>query len=208
MSKDHLLYSFIRCPYAIRARMALAANHIPCVLREINLKDKAERFLQDSPKGTVPVLIRSDGVIVDESLDIVHYAFKQEEPSPPHPLLQSLHQHFIPAVQRYKYQDPYAQEDINTHFKTISPWLLTLEETLKDRKKNNNNWQAFDCYFFPFVRQCYKVDINRFNELDIPHVKQWLDTILNSPLFNNTVMKKIPVWSPGKKPILLASKEC
>lgn len=74
-----ILYSFVRCPYAMRARMALLEDGIDCILREVDLKNKPATMLEISPKGTVPVLLLKTGEVIDESLDIINYALKQNE---------------------------------------------------------------------------------------------------------------------------------
>ncbi len=75
-----ILYSFRRCPYAIRARMAINYAGVPVVLREVFLADKPASMLAVSPKGTVPVLVLPDGTVIDESVDIMHWALRQHDP--------------------------------------------------------------------------------------------------------------------------------
>jgi len=75
-----ILYSFRRCPYAIRARMAINYAGVPVVLREVFLADKPPSMLAASSKGTVPVLVLPDGNVIDESVDIMHWALRQHDP--------------------------------------------------------------------------------------------------------------------------------
>ena len=80
MSGYPLLYSFRRCPYAMRSRMALKKAGIICELREVVLRDKPSEMLELSPKGTVPVLKLADGKVLEESLDIMHWALNLRDP--------------------------------------------------------------------------------------------------------------------------------
>ena len=73
------LYSFRRCPYAMRARMALRYADVPVEIVEVSLKDKPAQMLALSPKGTVPVL-NADDVVIDESLQILRWALAQNDP--------------------------------------------------------------------------------------------------------------------------------
>ena len=74
-----ILYSFRRCPYAMRARLAIASSGIQVELREIILRDKAPEFLETSPTATVPCLKVGERV-VDESLHIMAWALGQNDP--------------------------------------------------------------------------------------------------------------------------------
>ncbi len=77
---EPVLYSFRRCPYAMRARMALIASGIACEIREVKLRNKPPEMLIASPKGTVPVLVLPDGTVIDESIDIMRWALGQNDP--------------------------------------------------------------------------------------------------------------------------------
>ena len=74
-----ILYGFRRCPYVIRARLAIAYAGIPVEIREVQLKHKPEQMLAISPKGTVPVLQLPDGKVIEESLDIMHWTLAQHD---------------------------------------------------------------------------------------------------------------------------------
>ena len=80
MTKRPVLYSFRRCPYAIRARMAIRAAGIKLELREVLLAEKPQAMLDASAKGTVPVLVLPDGQVIDESLDIMLWSLQQNDP--------------------------------------------------------------------------------------------------------------------------------
>jgi glutathione S-transferase len=117
-----ILYSFRRCPYAMRARLALDASEQACELREIVLRNKPEEMLRASPKGTVPVLIDTDGVVIDESLDIMLWALERNDPESwltPNAewrdgmlsLIRHFDVHFKHHLDRYKYPSRYAGTD-------------------------------------------------------------------------------------------------
>ena len=80
MTREPVLYSFRRCPYAMRARMAIAYAGVRVRLREVVLKDKPPALLEASPKGTVPVLIDVDGAVIEESRDVMRWALSQNDP--------------------------------------------------------------------------------------------------------------------------------
>ena len=75
-----ILYSFRRCPYAMRARLAVSVSGQRCELREVVLRDKPPSLLEYSPKGTVPVLVLPDGVVIDESRDVMRWALERSDP--------------------------------------------------------------------------------------------------------------------------------
>ncbi len=75
-----ILYSFRRCPYAMRARMAIAASGQTCALREVVLRNKPPEMIAVSPKGTVPVLVLPDERVIEESLEIMHWALGRNDP--------------------------------------------------------------------------------------------------------------------------------
>ncbi|AML51105.1 glutathione S-transferase [Falsihalocynthiibacter arcticus] len=197
-----LLYSFRRCPYAMRARLALASAQIPCELREILLRDKPEAMLEASPKGTVPVLILPNGV-VDESLDIMIWALSQNDPegwlngqAEALALIKRSDGPFKSALDRYKYATRYEGvdsteertkaslflQDLNTRL-AHTPYLLGEHPTLADMG------------IVTFVRQFANVDRVWFDAQPWPDLIRWLETFLASPRFAH-IMVKHPVWMP------------
>ena len=191
-----ILYSFVRCPYAIRARMACSRAQTDVEIREVNLKDKPAELLQASPKGTVPVFVHPDGRIIDESADIV----KQQLASIAIPcgdpldqtLIEALHKDFIPALQRYKYPDRYPGIDHNRIKRTLNGFLIQLNEHLIKRD-HGDKWGYLDIMLLPLIRQCYIVNINEFNSWGHTTVSQWLQDILCSQDFK-TIMQKQAQW--------------
>ena len=201
-----ILYSFRRCPYAIRARMAMHYAGVQCELREVVLKDKPQAMLDLSPKGSVPVLQ------IDESLDILHWALQQSDPDNwlqpgfPHSLLSCCDDYFKLNLDRYKYSDRYPEHDAATYFASCVEYLVELEQLLSNNVTHGSflvgervSW--IDVAIFPFVRQFAFVDKPAFDRLDTPWLQAWLNYFLESNLFNS-VMQKYPAWQPNDQAIL------
>lgn len=189
-----ILYSFRRCPYAMRARLALEYSGIVREHREILLKDKPQSMLEASPKGTVPVLILDDGKVIDESLDVVMWALRKNDPdgwlnnyNPE--LINDNDTWFKRALDRYKYPNRYPDEDCSGAFDACLKFIKKLD----DYVKNDTPMGLTDAAIFPFVRQFSKVDPDQFSKLPYEHVKVWLDHHINSPLFLS-IMKKHDLW--------------
>lgn len=197
-----ILYSFRRCPYAMRARLALLSAGIETELREILLRDKAAEFLETSPKGTVPVIVTSDRVI-EESLDIMEWALGLHDPegwldfpAEGRKLIETCDGPFKTALDRYKYQNRH-QSDPELERQKASAFLETLDTQL--------NGQAYlfgdaprlpDMAILTFIRQFANTDRVWFDAQPWPNVHAWLAAFLESDRFNN-IMTKYPKWEPG-----------
>jgi glutathione S-transferase len=192
-----ILYSFRRCPYAIRARLALAYAGIPVEIREVQLKHKPEEMLAVSPKGTVPVLQLPDGKVIDESLDIMRWALAQNDPEhwlntgeDAERLIQWNDGDFKYYLDRYKYADRYP-EFTSSHYRSqCEKFLIELESKL------SQNPFLGGCYFsivdaavFPFIRQFTAVDKQWFDSSNYQHLKNWLSEVLESELFISVMVK-------------------
>lgn len=202
-----ILYSFRRCPYAIRARMALWISAQACELREVALGNKPVEMLAVSPKGTVPVLIDEHGRVIDESLDIMLWALQRRDlaswlPLSPEALAEALDLvaecdgAFKTALDRYKYPDrtPGAcrQEDREAG----AGFLRRLQGLLEERRWLGGEHAALGDYaIMPFVRQYAMVEPDWFAAQAWPDLRDWLKSLLASPVFG-AVMQKVPVWSP------------
>lgn len=208
-----VLYSFRRCPYAMRARLALAY----CVsakqfeLREVVLKNKPQAMLTLSPKGTVPVLQLADGQVLEESLDIMHFAlsYSPSQLSSLYPeslqaeidaLIALNDGEFKWALDRYKYSDRYDESEAYYREKGLV-FLDTLERLLSQHTYLlSNDVSLADLAIFPFVRQFAHVDKNWFENSQYPLLINWLNNWLESPLFIS-VMNKYKQWQEGDEPI-------
>ena len=195
-----VLYSFRRCPYAMRARMAIAISETPVRLREILLRDKPDEMIAASSKGTVPVLIEGDRII-DESLDVMDWALARKDPEgwlthreAATPLLKENDGPFKHHLDRYKYSTRYEGADRNAHRAEGLMFLEKLEQRLSERRYIFGDMRSFaDIAVFPFVRQFRIADEKWFDAAPIPNVQRWLTALMGSDLFSS-VMKKYPLW--------------
>lgn len=202
-----LLYSFRRCPYAMRARLALYHLKISHEHREVDLKNKPVEMIAISPKGTVPVLQLTDGRILEESLDIMRWAFKAP-PFKGSPLSQREDQLitendtlFKHALDRYKYPGRYAEEGTTDYRDECTKFLQKVESQLRPFL-TGDVLALTDMALFPFIRQFSLVDSEWFDQQDYPHIHKWLNFFHESNLFID-VMKKYKPWSQEKSPLLV-----
>jgi glutathione S-transferase len=205
-----ILYSFRRCPYAMRARLALDASGQECELREVKLREKPLEMLRVSSKGTVTVLVVADGEVIDESLDIMLWALGRSDPE--HwltPDLDSLpgtlaliaqfDSHFKQHLDTYKYPDRFAGAD-----SLASRGEACLDVQLLESKLVRTPYLAgervslADMAIAPFIRQFANVDASWFSSQPWPAVQRWLKMIVASPRFER-VMRTVPTWEPGTR---------
>ncbi len=208
-----ILYSFRRCPFAIRARLAIKYSAIRVELREVVLRDKPPALLQASAKATVPVLLLSDNQVVDESLDIMLWALRQHDPADwlmsedgaddaMQDLISACDGPFKQALDRYKYADRHPQHPIAWHRARAEFFLQMLEQRLKQSRYLLAARPTYaDMAVLPFVRQFALVDRDWFNTSAYPATRCWLDRLLATPLFT-AVMPKYPAWKEGSKGVL------
>jgi glutathione S-transferase len=200
-----LLYSFRRCPYAIRARLAIYASGIKVELREILLRDKPEHMLQLSAKGTVPVLQLPNGDVIDESIDVFHWALQINDPADWLVVdideLAKLVKHndgeFKYWLDRYKYSVGYPEHSVEYYRQQAELFLAELEQRLSTSQYLlGNKLSAADMAVLPFIRQFAFVDKAWFDSAPYPKVQRWLEDFLVSSLFL-TVMDKYSPWQAG-----------
>lgn len=197
-----ILYSYRRCPYAMRARMALRYAGIDVEHREIELRNKPQSMLLASPKGTVPVLCIGD-VVLDESLDIMRWAISQSDPDGWGSADDAIAQVWIAKndgpfkvlLDQYKYPNRYPELDQAVVLnEALQIMLLPMEQALQvTQYLMGDKLTWVDVAIFPFIRQFSMVDAKKFEQLPIPAVKKWLAQLLESELFQS-VMHKHPVW--------------
>ena len=205
---EPILYSFRRCPYAMRARMAIAASGQKCSLREVVLSNKPNEMILSSPKGTVPVIVLPDGNVIEESLQIMYWALEKNDPER---WLKPLHTNpdgiealiaendgpFKTNLDRYKYSSHYTNSDPLSYRDHGLEFLEKLNLRLKKSKYLfGNEFSVADAAISPFVRQFANTDRKWFETCKIPQVQYWLQEILNSDRFLN-VMHKYPRWHSG-----------
>ena len=211
-----ILYSFRRCPYAIRARMAIAYAGVAVELREVVLSNKPEEMLALSDKGTVPVLQLTDQVL-DESLDIIHWALAQSDPDhwiAPHltagmqQLIERNDGEFKFYLDRYKYWNRFPEQTQSQYRRRAEDFIAQLEKLLCASKfLLRDEICLADITIFPFVRQFAFVDRPWFDASPYPRVRQWLEDFLKSPRFLQS-MGKQPRWQPGDPSRLFPAEQC
>jgi len=196
-----LLYSFRRCPYAMRARMALAEAEVAVRLREILLRDKPDHMLALSAKGTVPVLQLPDGTVLDESLEVMDWALAQHDPQgwlahKDDALIARFDGDFKHHLDRYKYATRYADEaaDALAHRAACHAILQDLEPRLKDDWLAGRAAGFTDVAILPFLRQFRIADTGWFdNQMALPNVRAYVLRFLDWPVFTR-IMDKYPLW--------------
>ncbi|WP_226699156.1 glutathione S-transferase [Qipengyuania gaetbuli] len=200
---EAVLYSFRRCPYAMRARMALKISDAKYQHREVVLRDKPAAMLEASPKGTVPVLVLPDGSVFEESLEIMHWALAQDDPEgwldrKDDDLVAANDGPFKHGLDRYKYHTRYEDVDSEAHRELCIAHVARLEERLADQPFLSGQARGFtDIAIFPFVRQFANHDAGRFEVENLPRTRAWLDGLTGSELFA-AIMAKFPKWEPGE----------
>ncbi len=200
-----ILYSFRRCPYAMRARLAVAEAKLEVELREVVLRDKPDAFLEASESGTVPCLVTDEGVI-DESLDIMIWALRQNDP---HGWLDMPAEGFDwiarndgpfkQALDRTKYETRYPGIDPAEQRALAGDFLTDLDQQVKTWMFDRPT--IADYAILPFVRQFVFIDKDWFDTRPWPHVQGWLERFLSSDPFS-AMMIKYPQWKDGDPPTL------
>jgi glutathione S-transferase len=203
-----VLYSFRRCPYAMRARLALAVSGQACELREVVLRNKPQGLLNASPKATVPVLVLADGQVLDQSLAIMRWALERNDPvrwlvpsegteADMLALIEECDSHFKQALDRSKYPTRYPEADATVARAQAARWLQSLELRLTRQPFLFGKHRALaDMAIAPFVRQFAGIDPSWWGTQPWPHLQSWLAQWQASGLFEG-VMHKLPAWVDG-----------
>lgn len=190
-----ILYSFRRCPWAMRARLALRYAGCPVEIREVAMKNKPAELLALSPKGTVPVLDTGTGVL-EESLDIMRWALSQNDPQDwrlladpsgaqqAEALIARNDREFKAHVNLYKYAERYPEHSRTFYRQQAEPWLIALEGLLEGRHYLLAEHPSLaDAALLPLMRQFAGVEPDWFAEAPYPRVRSWLQGWLESALF-------------------------
>ncbi|MEK9760405.1 MAG: glutathione S-transferase [Candidatus Puniceispirillum sp.] len=213
MASLPVLWSFRRCPYAMRARLAIAASGQPVVLREILLRDKPTAFVAASPKATVPVLQLADGTVIDESRDIMMWALTQCDPDgwlavwqrdqdAALRFLDHLDGPFKAHLDRYKYASRYDKSAAVMHRDSGAAFLGDLDRSLSGQAAlSGAAMGVLDFASLPFVRQFRIADPQWFDAQPWPHLHRWLASFLTSPRFAR-IMHKYTPWDAAASPVL------
>ena len=203
MMESPILYSFRRCPYAMRARMSLLESGVEVELREVILRDRPEHMMEISPKGTVPVLLLPDGTVIEESLDIMLWSLNESWLIGDWKDLIDVNDgDFKHHLDRYKYNNRYenvlSSEEHREH--AVSILKMYDERLSKQAYLCGDSISLADLALSPFVRQFANTDRAWFDQLPLPHLLEWLQGILESNLFN-ACMVKHKQWQEGDEPV-------
>jgi len=206
-----ILYSFRRCPYAIRARLALLHCGARVELREVVLKDKPSHMLEVSSDGTVPVLVLPNSSVIHESIDIMRWAMNDNparhgqnskqwlshetmNTDEVNALIFQNDEEFKSQLDKYKYSDRHPEHSQDYYLQQALPFLEKLDNILSQSPYlTGNQFRFADAAILPFIRQFSLVDPKRFDELPLPKLQHWLTNALASELFLS-VMDKFPPW--------------
>jgi len=211
-----ILYSFRRCPYAMRARLALQVSGQICELREVVLARKPAALLEASPKATVPVLVHSHGGVLDQSLDIMLWALRRHDPeqwlgasgAPWQTLLNWVARcdgDFKFHLDRYKYPNRFGLES-STESRTQGAVFLNdlNEQLLKQAYLAGEHFSLADAALAPFVRQFAHTDPAWFASQAWAPLQRWLGEFEASQAFQQ-VMQRFEAWQPGQAPVYFPS---
>ena len=215
-----VLYSFRRCPYAMRARLAILASRVTCEVREVALRNKPAELLAASPKATVPVLVLPNGKVIEQSLEIMRWALAGHDPQ--HWLMPQTENfeavlalisvndgQFKHHLDRYKYPNHYRLEHAGAeqafalvHRASASEWLLMLESRLSCLPwLFGESCSLADMAIAPFVRQFARTDADWFSLQPWPHLGAWLARWTSADSFAQ-MMEKYPTWRSGQSGVM------
>jgi len=198
-----LLYTFRRCPYAMRARLAIKISEIEVTMHEVSLRAKPEEMLECSPKGTVPVLKFADGSVLEQSLDIMQWALSindperwladdQEKSNELMFLIKQNDESFKPALDLYKYAVRFPEHSEAYYREQAEPFLADLNTRLsQDGYLLYGRYTLADMAIFPFVRQFCNVNPDWFYASQYAHLIQWLNRLIESELFQSVMQKEV-----------------
>ena len=205
-----ILYSFRRCPYAMRARIALRYSKISYIHREIKLSNRPKELYDISSKGTVPVLLNIDGNVIDESMDIMYFALNYKDPknwfktniNKQNKLIKRNDSQFKKSLDKYKYHVRFKQNTYEFYQDSMAKFLREYDFVLKNQKYLiNENISLADIALFPFIRQCAHVDLNWFQN-NFKNLSAWLEDFKTSDLFSS-IMIKYEIWYSGDKSLII-----
>ncbi|MDQ7048455.1 MAG: glutathione S-transferase [Enterobacterales bacterium] len=207
-----VLYSFRRCPYAMRARLAIAASGIKVELREILLKNKPQAMLEISPKATVPVMQLTNGAVIDESIEVALWALQQNDPlelisagdnNRQLELIATNDFEFKPKLDQYKYAVRFPQKSIQSYRQESEFFLQNLNDRLSIHAfLMGEQLSLADLAIFPFIRQFAAVDRPWFESSPYVALVSWLKQRVESSLFIQ-IMQKYKPWVAVKTPLIV-----
>ena len=200
-TKLPILYSFRRCPYAMRARMSIVRTNYICEHREVILRDRPEHMMEISPKGTVPVLLLPNGNVIEESLEIMQHVLSWDLSAGELNWIDRNDNEFKFHLDRYKYPNRYENVDSLEQRSMAKAYLDDLDKFLSDEISSSLNDALF-----PFVRQFANHDRDWFDAQNWENLHVWLADNLSSDEFA-LCMKKYPQWHEGDDLVIFPTTE-
>ncbi|MGB0474533.1 MAG: glutathione S-transferase N-terminal domain-containing protein [Candidatus Poseidoniaceae archaeon] len=200
-TKLPILYSFRRCPYAMRARMSIVRTNYICEHREVILRDRPEHMMEISPKGTVPVLLLPNGNVIEESLEIMQHVLSWDLTTDEFHWVDRNDNEFKFHLDRYKYPNRYENVDSLEQRSMAKAYLDDLDQHLSDEISSSLNDALF-----PFVRQFANHDRDWFDAQNWENLHGWLADNLSSDEFA-LCMKKYPQWHEGDDLVIFPPTE-
>lgn len=213
-----ILYSLRNCPYAMRARIAIFKAKQTVILRDLVLSNKPKELVTVSPKATVPVLVLTNGTVLEESLDVMLWALNKTDPDD---LLQSENEYslseiltlidtfdhnFKVSLEQYKCAKRYRENNVVECREACEQFIQTLEKRLNSHKFLVSNKESLaDIAILPFIRQFARVERQWYLQSPYPQVRQWLKNYLQSPMFTK-VMAKHPLWLEHNDEVLFGAR--
>ena len=206
-----ILYSFRRCPYAIRVRWALLICELKVEIREIDLKKKPLDFLNKSKSKTVPILIKKNNEVIEESLEIILWAisesskenvkliyFPDDKKEDIFKIINENDNEFKYHLDRFKYAARYQDGNEEFHFRKAIIFVNKWNELLAENKYFfGDNPTIADWSIWRFVRQ-FKIacESQKRTSFFKPSIKNWLDSFENNIKFKS-LMYKYELWAPN-----------
>ena len=213
-----ILYSLRNCPYAMRARIAIFKAKQTVILRDLVLSNKPKELVKASPKATVPVLVLTNGTVLEESLDVMLWALNETDPDD---LLQSENESSLSAIltlintfdhnfkvslEQYKCAKRYRESNVIECRKACEQFIQTLENRLNSHRFLMSDKESLaDIAILPFIRQFARVERQWYLQSPYPQVRQWLNNYLQSPMFTK-VMAKHPLWLEHNEEVLFGGR--
>lgn len=212
-----VLYSLRQCPYAMRARLGLLLAKHSVILRDITMNNIPNEMLVASPKGTVPVLVHDDFSVIDESLDIMIWALKENDPKnllfshQPNALENMLKiierndNEFIDSLNKYKAASRYHDNNKISYRQQCEPFIAYLNKNLaKYEYIMGEHPSLVDYALLPFIRQFSRVERQWYIQSPYPYLKSWLNKHYQDPIFSKA-MTKYPPWLDSQEVIIFGS---
>lgn len=219
-----ILYSLRNCPYAMRARIAIVKARQKVWLRDLVLSNKPKEMITASPKGTVPVIVLSNGAVIEESLDVMLWALKKTDPNDllhrnigenynknrdnilidMLELIYEFDHGFKICLEQYKCAKRYKENNIELCRQACELYLKKLEQRLTHHLFLFSDKESLaDIALLPFIRQFAKIERQWYLQSPYPMVRKWLDNYLQSPMFTK-VMAKYPLWLDSHETVVFA----